>query len=148
MLGARREEVFALQVDVRKKVLWGQWAECALIGARNWRGRETLPQTMTTTRGQLLLLPTASNNILDSGRLVRGVGAWGVGHARSQCVTARRVPVTGATSPRTELFLVPQSASITAPPSSAAQRAQAQTQRKRLRENDDSTHEEWPNSSE
>ena len=43
MQGARREEAFAVQVDVRKKVLWGQWAECALIGGRNWRGRETLP---------------------------------------------------------------------------------------------------------
>ena len=115
MLGARREGAFAVQADVRKKVLWGQWAECALAGARNRRGRETLPQTMATTRGQLLLLPTASSN-LDSGGLVRGVGAlgrWALVHARSQCVTARRVPVTGATSPRTELFLVPQSTSIT-----------------------------------
>ena len=42
MLGARREEAFAVQVDVRKKVLWGQWMECALAGARNRRGRETL----------------------------------------------------------------------------------------------------------
>ena len=32
-----------MQVDVRKKVLWGQWMECALPGARNWRGRKTLP---------------------------------------------------------------------------------------------------------
>ena len=42
MLGARREGAFAVQVDVRKKVLWGQWAGCALAGARNRRGRETL----------------------------------------------------------------------------------------------------------
>ena len=32
-----------MQVDVRKKVLWGQWAECALARARNRRGWETLP---------------------------------------------------------------------------------------------------------
>ena len=42
MLGARREGAFAVQVDVRKKVLWDQWAECALAAARNRRGRETL----------------------------------------------------------------------------------------------------------
>ena len=42
MLGARREGAFAVQADVRKKVLWGQWAECAMAGARNRRGRETL----------------------------------------------------------------------------------------------------------
>ena len=76
MLGARREEVFAVQVDVRKKDLWGQRAEYALAGARNGRGRETLPQTMAMTRGQLL--PTASSD-RDSGGLVRGVGALGVG---------------------------------------------------------------------
>ena len=44
MLGARREGAFAVQVDVRKKVLWGRWAECVLAGARNRRGRETLPK--------------------------------------------------------------------------------------------------------
>ena len=42
MLGARREGAFAVQVDVRKKVFWGQWAERALAGACNWCGRETL----------------------------------------------------------------------------------------------------------
>ena len=31
-----------MQVDVRKKVLWGQWAECALAGARNRHGWEML----------------------------------------------------------------------------------------------------------
>ena len=31
-----------MQADVRKKVLWDQWAECAMAGARNRRGRETL----------------------------------------------------------------------------------------------------------
>ena len=43
MLGARREEyLFAVQADVRKKDLWDQWTECAMAGARNRRGRETL----------------------------------------------------------------------------------------------------------
>ena len=42
MLGARREGAFAVQADVRKKVLWGQWAECALAGARNRHGWEML----------------------------------------------------------------------------------------------------------
>ena len=42
MQGARRKEAFAVQVDVRKKVLWGQWAECALAGARNRHGWEML----------------------------------------------------------------------------------------------------------
>ena len=42
MLGARRERAFAVQADVRKKVLWGQWAECALAGARNRHGWEML----------------------------------------------------------------------------------------------------------
>ena len=42
MLGAQREGAFAVQVDVRKKVFCGQWAERALAGARNWCGRETL----------------------------------------------------------------------------------------------------------
>ena len=32
-----------VHVGVRKKVLWGQWAERALAGERNRRGRETLP---------------------------------------------------------------------------------------------------------
>ena len=31
-----------MQADVRKKVLWGQWAECALAGARNRHGWEML----------------------------------------------------------------------------------------------------------
>ena len=43
MLGARHKGVFAVQVDVRKKVLWGQRAECALAGVRNRHGRGTLP---------------------------------------------------------------------------------------------------------
>ena len=34
VLGGRKG-AFAEQADVRKKVLWGQWAECALAGARN-----------------------------------------------------------------------------------------------------------------
>ena len=42
MLGERREGAFAVQADVRKKVLWGQWAECAMAAARNRGGRETL----------------------------------------------------------------------------------------------------------
>ena len=42
MLGARREGAFAVQADVRKKVLWDQWAECAMAGAPDRRGRETL----------------------------------------------------------------------------------------------------------
>ena len=25
-----------MQADVRKKVLWGQWAECALAGGYGW----------------------------------------------------------------------------------------------------------------
>ena len=37
-----REGAFAEQADVRKKVLWGQWAECALAGARNRHGWEML----------------------------------------------------------------------------------------------------------
>ena len=76
MLGARREGAFAVQVDVRKKVLWGQWAECAMAGARNSRGR--CGRTVVTTRGQLPLLLTASD--LDSGGLVGccQVGALGV----------------------------------------------------------------------
>ena len=100
MLGARREGAFAVQVDVRKKVLWGQWAECALAGARNRRGRVTL----RTDGGND---ERAAAVVADSGQQVEDL------HARSQCVTARRGPVTGATSPRTELFLVPQSTSIT-----------------------------------
>ena len=43
MLRARREGAFVVHVGVRKKVLWGQWAERALAGERNRRGRETLP---------------------------------------------------------------------------------------------------------
>ena len=31
-----------MQADVRKKVLWGQWEECALAGARNRHGWEML----------------------------------------------------------------------------------------------------------
>ena len=88
-----------------------------------WLGRVTgadgrrCRQTVAATRGQLPLLPTASSD-LDSGGLVEGVGAlgrWALVHARSQCVTARRGPVTGATSPRTEPFgfLVPQFTTIT-----------------------------------
>ena len=42
VLGGRKG-AFAEQADVRKKVLWGQWAECALAGARNRRRWETLP---------------------------------------------------------------------------------------------------------
>ena len=77
-----------MQVDVRKKDLWGQRAEYALAGARNGRGRETLPQTMATTRGQLL--PTASSDLVSGGL----VGCWGVGrlctrgHNASQRVAA------------------------------------------------------------
>ena len=88
MLGAQREGVFAVQADVRKKVLWGQWAECAMAGARNRCGR--CGRTVATTRGQLPLLPTASSD-LDSGGLV---GCWGVGrlctrgHNASQRVAA------------------------------------------------------------
>ena len=41
VLGGRKG-AFAEQADVRKKVLWGQWAECALAGARNRHGWEML----------------------------------------------------------------------------------------------------------
>ena len=41
------------------------------------------------------------------------LGRWAFVHARSQCVTARRGPVTGATKGLPQLFLNPQSTSIT-----------------------------------
>ena len=41
------------------------------------------------------------------------MGRWAFVHARSQCVTARRGPVTGATKGLPQLFLNPQSTSIT-----------------------------------
>ena len=37
-----REGAFAEQADIRKKVLWGQWEECALAGAHNRHGWEML----------------------------------------------------------------------------------------------------------
>ena len=85
---------------------------------------------------------------------MRGVGgqlgALGVGaravtmrHSASQPRDGRNIAKDRTLSrPTTHLHHRP------APPSSATQRAQAQTQGKRLRENDDSTHEEGPNSSE
>ena len=41
-LGWRCWEGAKEQADIRKKVLWGQWAECALAGARNRHGWEML----------------------------------------------------------------------------------------------------------
>ena len=64
-----------MQADVRKKVLWGQWAECAMLGRMTGTDGRRCGRTMATTRGQLPLLPTASSD-LDSGGLV---GCWGVG---------------------------------------------------------------------
>ena len=40
--GSMAQRAFAVQADVRKKALWGQWAECAMAGAHDRRGRETL----------------------------------------------------------------------------------------------------------
>ena len=102
MLGARREEVFAVQVDVRKKVLCGQWAECALAWARNRRGREAL---LTNGGDDERAVVVVADSNPDSGGPEGGVGRWALVHVRSQCVTARRSPVTGATSPRTRTRL-------------------------------------------
>ena len=64
MLGARREGAFAVQVDVRKKVLWGRWAECVLAGARNRRGRETLP---TNGGGDERVAAVVTDSVQQSG---------------------------------------------------------------------------------
>ena len=62
-----------MQADVRKKVLWGQWAECAMLGRMTGTDGRRCGRTMATTRGQLPLLPTASSD-LDTQPTQQGCG--------------------------------------------------------------------------
>ena len=125
VLGGRKG-AFAEQADVRKKVLWGQWAECALAGARN---RETL----RTNGGDAL------------GVCARAVTAR---HSASRPRDGRNIAKDRTIKWFNALSCLLVLHHRPALPSSAAQRTQTQMQKKRLRENDDSTHEEGPNSSE
>ena len=74
-----------MQADVRKKVLWCQWAECAMAGARNRRGRETLRTNGGDDEREMRTCEVVSCGVLLS---------WGVGrlctrgHNASQRVTA------------------------------------------------------------
>ena len=81
-----------VQVDVRKKVLWGRWAERALAGARNRHGWEMLRTNGgDDERAVAVVANSEQQSGLDSGGLVScgSVEYWCTrGHNASQRVAA------------------------------------------------------------